>query len=54
MDILINISKVLGIKDIYLSVDKDNYKAINLYKKYNFFVIEEKELLFIMKWSKNV
>ncbi len=54
MDMLVNISEALGIKDIYLSVDKDNFKAINLYKKYNFLVIEEKKSLFIMKRGKNV
>ena len=54
VNLLINIADALNINDIYLSVDKDNYKAISLYKKYNFLTIEEKELLFIMKRSKNV
>lgn len=54
VNLLINMSDILNINDIYLSVDKDNYKAISLYKKYKFIIIEEKESSFIMKRSKNV
>ena len=54
VNLLINMADILNINDIYLSVDKDNYKAISLYKKYEFIIIEEKELSFIMKRSKNV
>jgi ribosomal protein S18 acetylase RimI-like enzyme len=33
---------------LYLTVDKDNQKAINLYKKFNFNIIEEKETYYKM------
>lgn len=54
VNLLINLADNLDINDIYLSVDKNNYKAISLYQKYNFKIIEEKQYLFMMKRSKNV
>lgn len=35
--------------ELSLSVDKDNEKAINLYKKYGFSLLEEKEKYYLLK-----
>jgi ribosomal protein S18 acetylase RimI-like enzyme len=43
-----------GILEITLQVDKVNYIAVNLYKKFNFITSEEKDGLYlIMKRCKN-
>jgi len=41
--------------DLHLSVYKSNSVAYRLYKKYNFFVVKETDMSYIMKrgWSKN-
>ena len=49
MNYLFNHEKIKNIEDIYLTVDKINQKAIELYKKYNFVIIEEFEYYFLMK-----
>lgn len=54
LDILTKISDILNIKYLYLSVDKDNYNAIHLYKKFNFSILEDKNNSFIMRRDKNV
>jgi ribosomal protein S18 acetylase RimI-like enzyme len=36
-------------KELYLTVDKDNQKAINLYKKFNFDLIEDNNTYYKMK-----
>ena len=38
-----------GYQDIYLTVDKDNNPAFNLYKKKNFQILEETENHYLMK-----
>ncbi len=44
----INESKNLSIP-LTLTVDKNNLAAFNLYKKYNFVILEEKEEIYLMK-----
>jgi ribosomal protein S18 acetylase RimI-like enzyme len=36
---------------LYLTVDKDNYKAIDLYNKFGFYIIDKKEKYFKMRLS---
>jgi ribosomal protein S18 acetylase RimI-like enzyme len=44
MNMLINNFKEKAISNkLYLTVDKDNQKAVNLYKKFNFNIVEEME-----------
>jgi len=49
MDYLINHAVENKIKQIYLSVDKDNRIAINLFEKYNFKRIETTNKSYIME-----
>jgi RimJ/RimL family protein N-acetyltransferase len=49
MDLLLAKSYSFGIKEIFLSVDKENTKAINLYKKFCFKIINSQNQYFIMK-----
>ena len=43
-----------SVKQIFLQVDKDNINAVNLYKKFNFEIVEEKEgLHYLMRRVKN-
>ena len=48
MEYILNHEKIKNIDKIYLTVDKINTIAVNLYKKYNFYIVEEKELHFTM------
>lgn len=48
IEYIINNEKIKKITNIYLTVDKINKVAINLYQKYNFFIIEEKENYYLM------
>jgi ribosomal protein S18 acetylase RimI-like enzyme len=52
MEYIFNHEKITNIDNIYLTVDKINDIAINLYKKYNFYIIEEKDSYFKMCFSK--
>jgi ribosomal protein S18 acetylase RimI-like enzyme len=52
MEYIFNHEKITNIDKIYLTVDKINDIAINLYKKYNFYIIEENDLYFKMCLSK--
>jgi ribosomal protein S18 acetylase RimI-like enzyme len=52
MEYIFNHEKIKNIDNIYLTVDKINYIAISLYKKYNFYIIEENASYF--KMSKNI
>ena len=49
MDYIFNHNKIKDISEIYLSVDKDNYNAIQLYKKHNFNIIDQSHSIFFMK-----
>ena len=52
MDYIFNNEKIKYIDKIYLTVDKINDVAINLYIKFNFYIIDEKDLYFTMIYSK--
>ena len=52
MEYIFNHERIKNIDNIYLTVDKINDIAINLYKKYNFYIIEEKDSYFKMCFSK--
>lgn len=52
MEYIFNHKKITNIDKIYLTVDKINDIAINLYKKYNFYIIEENDSYFKMCLSK--
>ena len=52
MEYIFNHEKIINIDNIYLTVDKINDIAISLYKKYNFYIIEERNTYFIMCFSK--
>ncbi len=49
MEYIFNNEKIKNIENIYLTVDKININAINLYKKFKFNIIDEKEYYFIME-----
>ncbi len=49
MEYIFNNEKIKNIEKIYLTVDKVNISAINLYKKFKFNIIDEKEYYFIME-----
>ena len=49
MEYIFNHEKIINIDNIYLTVDKINDIAINLYKKYNFYIIEENDSYFMMR-----
>ena len=51
MEYIFNNEKIKNIENIYLTVDKVNISAINLYKKKNFNIIDEKDFYFIMMFS---
>jgi ribosomal protein S18 acetylase RimI-like enzyme len=51
MEYIFNDEKVKRIDKIYLTVDKINTVAINLYKKNEFLIIDEKESYFVMMRS---
>lgn len=51
MERAIDKSNVLNI-DLFLSVDKNNQIAFNLYKNNKFYVVKETELYYIMKRNK--
>ena len=46
MEYIFNDERIKNIDNIYLTVDKINYIAISLYKKYNFYIIEERHLFY--------
>lgn len=48
MEYIFNHDKVKKMSEIYLNVDKINIVAINLYVKFNFIIIDEKETYFMM------
>jgi ribosomal protein S18 acetylase RimI-like enzyme len=48
MEYIFNNENVKNIDKIYLTVDKINTVAINLYKKFDFYIINEKETDFTM------
>ena len=52
MEYIFNHKKITNIDKIYLTVDKINDIAINLYKKYNFNIIEENDSYIKMCLSK--
>jgi ribosomal protein S18 acetylase RimI-like enzyme len=49
MEYLFNHQKVKNLQEVILSVDKINDKAIRLYKKFKFDIIEEHAQIYIMK-----
>ena len=49
MEYIFNHQKVKNLQEVILSVDKINDKAIRLYKRFNFIVIEEHDKFYIMK-----
>jgi len=51
MNYIFNHEKIKYINKIYLTVDKTNQIAINLYKKYKFYIVEEKDNYFMMCFS---
>lgn len=53
IEYLFNHEKIKTIDEIYLTVDKINVNAIELYKRYKFYNINEKETYFIMLRRKN-
>ena len=52
MEYIFNHERIKNIDNIYLTVDKVNYIAISLYKKYNFYIVEEKDTYFMMCFTK--
>ena len=48
MEYTFNNKIIKNIDKIYLTVDKVNDVAINLYKKFNFYIVDEKEYYFTM------
>ena len=52
MEYIFNDERIKNIDNIYLTVDKINYIAISLYKKYNFYIVEEKDTYFMMCLNK--
>jgi ribosomal protein S18 acetylase RimI-like enzyme len=52
MEHIFNHEKITNIDKIYLTVDKINDIAISLYKKYNFYIVEERDSYFMMCLSK--
>ena len=52
MEYIFNHERIKNIDNIYLTVDKVNYIAISLYKKYNFYIVEEKDTYFMMCLNK--
>jgi len=52
MEYIFSHEKIKNIDNIYLTVDKINVIAVNLYKKYNFYIVEEKDSYFRMCFSK--
>ena len=52
MEYIFNDERIKNIDNIYLTVDKINYIAISLYKKYNFYIVEEKDTYFMMCFTK--
>lgn len=51
---LFNVAEENDIQSIYLSVDKNNIIAKNIYSKYDFKVIENNENIYIMKKEINI
>ena len=49
MEFTFNDEKVKNIREIYLTVDKININAIQLYKKFNFTFVDEKEYHYLMR-----
>ena len=49
MEYIFNNEKIKNIENIYLTVDKININAINLYKKFKFNIIEEYSFYLLMK-----
>ena len=49
MEYIFNHQKVKNLQEVILSVDKINDKAIRLYKRFNFNIIEEHHNFYIMK-----
>jgi ribosomal protein S18 acetylase RimI-like enzyme len=54
IEYLFNNNKIKNIDEIYLTVDKINTFAINLYLKFNFVVVDEKETYFMMLRQNNL
>jgi ribosomal protein S18 acetylase RimI-like enzyme len=52
MEYIFNHEKLKNIDKIYLTVDKINTIAINLYKRFNFYNIIEKDSYFMMCFSR--
>ena len=52
MNALIDIFNNTDIDTLYLTVDKENSKAISMYKKYSFNIIDEEESYYIMCLNK--
>jgi len=46
---LIKIARKYKLKDIFLSADETNHKAINLYKKFSFKIVKKEKEKFFMK-----
>jgi ribosomal protein S18 acetylase RimI-like enzyme len=46
---ILNHEKIKPLNEIYLSVDTINTKAINLYKKFDFNIVEQKVNIYVMK-----
>jgi ribosomal protein S18 acetylase RimI-like enzyme len=49
MEYIFNNEKIKNIENIYLTVDKININAVNLYKKFKFNTIEEHSFYLLMK-----
>ena len=52
MNALIDIFNNTDIDTLYLTVDKENSKAISMYKKYSFNIIDEEESYYLMCLNK--
>jgi ribosomal protein S18 acetylase RimI-like enzyme len=46
---ILNHEKIKPLNEIYLSVDTINTKAIHLYKKFDFNIVEQKVNIYVMK-----
>jgi ribosomal protein S18 acetylase RimI-like enzyme len=49
MNFIFNNEKLKNINEIYLSVDKINANAINLYKQFDFIILNEYNTFYLMK-----
>jgi RimJ/RimL family protein N-acetyltransferase len=49
LEYIFNHEKIKVLSEIYLTVDSINTKAINLYKKFDFDIVEQRDNIYVMK-----